>query len=594
MFSAAEGLGPVFNEVSCGSCHGHPEATSMIPLGGASIGLTQSVRRFGQVQGNIFDPLASLGGSLLQMHSAVQLPECQEVIPAQANVISARLTTPTFGAGLVEAIPDRTLLRGQANTAVSGTAQLVHALEDPAGSAPRIGRFGWKSQVATILSFSADASLNEMGITNRFLQTENAPQGNQAALAVCDTVADPEDQPSTGRPEFIDAITDFQRYLAAPPQTPKRGMRGESLFRQVGCANCHTPLFRTSKSRAVPIALRDKPIAPYSDFLLHDMGVSGDGIGQGGAGRFEMRTAPLWGLALRSFFWHDGSQPLYQVSDLDSIILGVSYPWGSVFYGHNAPGSEASASAALYGSLTPSQRSDLFTFLKSLGRPEFDLVGSDHRVDRLDIAPMRACLQVAAPIGPDDPCAVADLNADGKVGNFDKKGFALAYQGPQFDCDCNGANDILAILNGTVADSNSDGYPDVCNVGLNLTVQPGAPGQPWDSLKSGQQVQVIVTGADAGDSVYVLVSFVARAGTSSGLLPAPHQALCVNLDQAQNFASLLGAAPALQANNFGSAVLSAPLPTSAPFAAGRIRLQAFEMKSGGGYRRSPVIEREIE
>lgn len=593
ILSAAEGLGPVFNDTSCGACHGRPEANASIPLGGASIGLSQSVRRFGSDQSGNFDPLTNLGGSLLQAHSINFLPQCQEVIPAQANVISARLTTPTFGAGLVESIPDNAILAGLSNPTVSGMAQLVYALEDRAGSPQRVGRFGWKSQVATVLSFSADASLNELGLTNRYLQAENAPQGNQAALATCDSVADPEDQPGAGKPEFIDAVTSFQRYLAAPPQSPKKGMRGEVLFTQVGCTDCHTPKFTTKNSRSTPPALRAKKIQPYSDFLLHDMGAAGDGIVQGASSRYEMRTPPLWGLALRNFFWHDGSQFLYQPTDLDTIVLGITYPWGLTFHGHNAPGSESALSAVKYGQLSTAERTDIFAFLKSLGRPEFDLAGFDHRVDRQDIAPFKACLQSGSVVLPDDACAVADINADTSINGIDKKGFVAAYQEPQFDCDCDGKNDLLASINGLVADVNSDGYPDSCKVSLQLSIQPSWPAQSWDTLKLGQAFQATVSGANPGDSIYILVSFSPLTGTSSGVLPAPYGGLCVNIDTAQNFSSLVGGPPSISANTYGSGILLTNLPSSAPFAAGKIKLQAFAI-GAGSYLRSPVITQEIE
>jgi CxxC motif-containing protein (DUF1111 family) len=144
---------------------------------------------------------------------------------------------------------------------------MVNPLEDP--PALRVGRFGWKAQVATVLSFSADASFNEMGSTNRFLGTENTRTAPGPCRSGYDHPApDPEDGPFPSR---IDRQTDFQRFLAQPPQTPRSGMSGAPIFDSVGCAACHvsTPYVTQTVAEA---ALSNKTIHPYADFLLHDMG----------------------------------------------------------------------------------------------------------------------------------------------------------------------------------------------------------------------------------------------------------------------------------------------------------------------------------
>ena len=237
----------------------------------------------------------SFGGSLFQQQAIDE--DCAEVVPPQANVTTLRVTNGMLGYGLVEAILDADILALESSPpGVSGRAHMVEAFEAP--GVPRVGRFGWKAQVPTLLTFSADAALNEIGLTNRFLMTENDPNGiNPPTLAECDTVADPEDGPDGNGDHFIDRVALFQRLLAQPPQTPKNGMTGETIFNTIGCADCHHPSYVTSNDMAVPEVLRGQAIRPYSDFLLHDMGLAADFIPDGAATDREIKTPPLWGRA---------------------------------------------------------------------------------------------------------------------------------------------------------------------------------------------------------------------------------------------------------------------------------------------------------
>lgn len=182
VLSEADGLGPIFNDSGCAQCHSTPA------VGGFS---TRNVTRFAKAAngGQPFDPLADLGGSLLQSTGLSSLPTVLwEQIPAEADVIIGRNTPHVFGAGLVEAIEDADFVANELDPRDNGIVKWVAPLE---GGAPRPGRFGWKADVPTVLHFSADASLNELGLTNRFLTEENAPNGNQATLDTYDTVADP-------------------------------------------------------------------------------------------------------------------------------------------------------------------------------------------------------------------------------------------------------------------------------------------------------------------------------------------------------------------------------------------------------------------
>jgi CxxC motif-containing protein (DUF1111 family) len=307
---AQDGLGPIFNDVSCVACHSSPA------VGGASA-LVET--RAALVEGRRYADLP--GGSLFQTNAIS--PDCAETIPANANVRARRQAQPLFGLGLVEAIPDREIEAYAAEQARNHRDQAgrTHRVLDPTSGQSLVGRFGWKAQQATLLAFSGDAYVNEMGITNRFFPTENAPNGDTAKLARCDSVRDPEDVDND-----VVLFTNFMRFLAPPPtdsthdhdQGTKsffgfgRGFGGSGrgddtpggqLFEKVGCAVCHHAGF-TARS---PIrAIDGRRVDAYSDFLLHDVG-TGDGIIQGDAQGSEFRTPPLWGITDTAPYLHDGS-----------------------------------------------------------------------------------------------------------------------------------------------------------------------------------------------------------------------------------------------------------------------------------------------
>jgi hypothetical protein len=359
-----------------------------------------------------------------------------------------------MGLGLVEAIDDADIAYHATNppsSQVSGRAHMVTPLETPAGPL-RVGRFGWKAQVATVLTFSGDATLNELGITNRLVPTENAPNGNQLLLAQWDTVPDPEDGPDAQGQHFIDRITHFQRYLAAPPQTPRSGMAGETLFNSVGCAHCHIASFTTRNDPTLEAAISNKPIRPYSDFLLHDMGIAADFIADGMADIQELRTPLLWGVRSRDPLWHDGR---VVGGTLQSRILGP----GGVISLHNAFGSESQPSAQAFLALPPADQLKVVAFLDSLGRAEFDWDGNNVR-GRPDLAAFLVA-QNGGPYTPDSPEAVFDFNQDGWVNAIDFNVFAQVYEE---DCNNNSTNDLQDVLSGWSGDSNQNYVPDECEI----------------------------------------------------------------------------------------------------------------------------------
>ena len=440
VFVPIEGLGPCFNKESCGNCHNNP-------LGGPG---SQTVTRFGLADKSGFDPLASLGGSLLQ--ALAISPSCLEVVPPEANVTSPRVTNGAQGYGLIEAIPDADLLanRDAQPLALRGVAHMVGAFEDRPTAPLRVGRFGWKAQVATILTFSADASLNEVGLTNRFVTAENAPNGNLALLASCDTRPDPEDGPDGEGLHFIDRVTHFQRYLTQPPQTPRSGMSGEAIFNAIGCNVCHTPSFTTSNSASLETALRNKVIRPYSDFLLHNMGINADFIVQGEGTEFLLKTPPLWGVRKRDPMWHDGRVAAGTFASRINAAIAL----------HNGGGAaQGGASALAYAALVQSDKDKVIAFLDSLGRLEYD-ADSDDDVDLLDFNAMKACWS-GGPYSADHACAVHDIDQDGDLDSIDAGSFLIASGMPRRDCNSNGVVDLLDILAGAI-DANSNGLLDSC------------------------------------------------------------------------------------------------------------------------------------
>ena len=335
--TAESGLGPIFNNVSCVACHSRPT-----PGGSSNIFVT----RFGRTVNGVFDPLESLGGSLLQ-EKAID-PAAREFIPREANTIAHRQTPPLYGLGLIEAIPDDTIKALALRPSVDGITGRAAIITDVASGLERVGRLGMKAQHASILGFSADAYLNEMGITNRLFPHENAPNGNAALLAMFDKTLDPEDvaDPATNRSD-IDTVADFQRLLAPPPAMPfsTRAMAGQKVFADIGCAQCHVPQLTTGTSTVA--ALSNKPVNLYSDLLLHDMGALGDGIAQSAATAKEFRTTPLWGLRHSAPYLHDGRAPT-----IDAAIRGHD--------GQGAPSRDR------YGKLSAADSAALLEFLGSL------------------------------------------------------------------------------------------------------------------------------------------------------------------------------------------------------------------------------------
>jgi CxxC motif-containing protein (DUF1111 family) len=335
-----EGLGPAYNGTSCAVCHSVPAVG-----GSGNIAEVRAARRGARGEFVALDPS---GETLFHLFS-VPSHSCQPTIPAEATIFARRVAIPLFGAGLVEAIPDESLLAledpvDRNRDGVSGRAAII---TDVASGERRVGRFGWKAQHATLLSFGADAYRNEMGITNDLFATELAVGIPADRMRVCDLIPEVEDKrdPRTGR-RGIDNFASFMKFLAPAGRGPggEAARLGEQVFNAIGCAACHTPSLQTGPSGNPLFHHRQVPL--FSDLLLHDIG-TGDGIAQAAATPEEIRTPALWGLRFRRPFLHDGS-----AATLEETI--------------GRHGNEAELARRGYERAAETDRAALLAFLRSL------------------------------------------------------------------------------------------------------------------------------------------------------------------------------------------------------------------------------------
>jgi CxxC motif-containing protein (DUF1111 family) len=338
--TSEEGLGPAFNGTSCAVCHNVPV------VGGA--GVIGEVRAAGRDAGGRPVALSPDGETLFQLFST-PLHGCQVQLPPEAVIIARRIPIPLFGAGLVEAIADETILaladpEDRDGDGISGRASIVR---DLATGDRRVGRFGWKGQHATLLSFGADAYRNEMGITNDLLRDELGVGLTPDQYRRCDPFPDPEDRldPATRR-RGIDNFESFMKFLApsGPGELTAEARSGEQVFAAVGCASCHVPALITAPNRE-PVFDR-KTVPLFSDLLLHEVG-TGDDIPQAAALPTEIRTPALWGLRFRRPLLHDGSAATIE----DAILRHAG---------------EADRARRQFDALSPAAKAALLAFLRSL------------------------------------------------------------------------------------------------------------------------------------------------------------------------------------------------------------------------------------
>ena len=353
---ASTGLGPVFNARACVDCHQNP-------VSGGSSQFTEIRAGHNDANGNFVAATVPIndGTNIIANRSIINdralIPQAQEHIPDTENIRALRAALNTLGDGFVEAIDDKTL-QAIAQHQVDVSEGRIHgeAVEVPVLEAPgqtRIGRFGWKDQHSSLLSFIGDAYLNEMGVTNRLRPKDVTTVGK--------TTSDPEDVPDNIGLADIDHFAQFVRGTKAPPRDPAlaataASQAGQQLFERIGCVTCHVGTIVTAPTGTVinggaftvPEALGNKIVHPYGDFLLHDIG-TGDGIVQNPPQDTanKLRTVPLWGLRMHPRHMHD----------LRSLTLE------DAIERHRG---EADEVRERFRRLSPAEKQQLITFLNSL------------------------------------------------------------------------------------------------------------------------------------------------------------------------------------------------------------------------------------
>ncbi len=394
------GLGPRFNSNQCFSCHSQPSmggtspAKNPLPDVAALAGAKNVVPWFIVPNGPIREARFKKSGNadgevhdLFVITGRSDAPGCNiaqfDFLPAgnpltgqggNQNIIF-RIPTPVFGAGLIEAIPDSAILANQQANA-SAKSQLGihgHANAHLSGNVNlsandgTITRFGWKAQNKSLLMFSGEAYNVEMGISNQLFPQERdetpsclftpTPNDNLNFTTTPSTTSSGISNPAVI--SDIETFANFMRMLAPPtpvPPTPS-SEKGRETFARIGCVHCHTPSFTTGKmiasgsATSPSAALSNQTANLYSDLLVHHMGKGlADGITQGGAGRDEFRTAPLWGVGQRVFFLHDG-----RTTNLVEAIRD-----------HKSKGSEANRVIEHFNKLSTQEQQEIIDFLRSL------------------------------------------------------------------------------------------------------------------------------------------------------------------------------------------------------------------------------------
>lgn len=373
----AEGLGPRFNLDSCAGCHAQPAVGGTSPTVNPEVAVATRngarntppwfVAQNGPVREARFKrkPDGTRDGgvtNLFVITGRSDAPGCNIAQPSfgaagdpltgqggNPNLIF-RIPTPTFGAGLIEAIPDATVLANKRARPLEKLLLGISGKENRTGNDGTITRFGWKAQNKSLVVFSGEAYNVEQGVTNELFTQEREEDPACRFNALTEDRSSFTANPAEAHSDAIQFAV-FMRLLAPPapaPDTPSIAA-GRTLFDRVGCALCHTPTLTTG--RMAVAALSEKPANLLSDLLLHDMGSGlADDILQGAAGPGEFRTAPLWGLGQRIFFLHDG-----RTRDLVQAIQA-----------HASPGSEANAVIRRFNALADRDRQDLLNFLRSL------------------------------------------------------------------------------------------------------------------------------------------------------------------------------------------------------------------------------------
>lgn len=372
------GLGPVFNNVSCISCHhndgkGTPTAgfaTSSLLFRLSLPGVDEhggavSVPGYGlQLQDQaLFGVPCEAKVNITYSDVPVTYPDGSTTIlrkpaytvtdqykPLPGNfLLSPRLAPPVFGAGLLENIPEQTILsyvddKDANGDGITGKANYVY---NPYTKKTELGRFGLKANTSSLLVQVATAYQQDMGVTS-YVQGAESVFGQSQYDGKND---DPELPDS-----ILNAVAFYVKTLAVPARrntTDAEVKAGQTLFTQLNCSGCHRPTMQTGVDLNLS-QISNQRIHPYTDLLVHDMG---EGLADNrpdflASGR-EWRTMPLWGIGLfektngTPYYLHDG-----RARTIEEAIL-----W------HDG---EAKKAKNAYMQLSKADRDRLIKFLQSL------------------------------------------------------------------------------------------------------------------------------------------------------------------------------------------------------------------------------------
>ena len=375
------GLGPVYNNISCINCHARDgrgrapasgeKFTSMlfrvslpnpdgygtqapVPVPGFGTQLNNraifGVSPEGDVRINYTEgQITTSDGAIVHLRTPnYTLVDPYQPLPGDVE-LSPRVAPAVFGLGLLEAIPEATILAmaDETDSDGDGISGKPNYVWDVQKNGQHLGKFGWKANQPTLLQQVASAYNDDMGVTTSLLPWENSngqPQHDARG-----------DDPELSD-EILEAVTFYVQTLAVPARRnldDPMVQRGEQLFERAQCSACHVPTLRTGALPDVP-AVSNQTIHPYTDLLLHDMGPGlADNRPDFLASGSEWRTPPLWGVGLvkvvngHTNFLHDG-----RARGLMEAIL-----WH---------GGEADASRKAVQQMSASDRDALITFLESL------------------------------------------------------------------------------------------------------------------------------------------------------------------------------------------------------------------------------------
>ena len=376
-----DGLGPLFNERSCDACH--PGNARGRPPERAGERLSSALVRLSVIENGSAVPHPSYGlqfneqgipgvpgegrASVSYTEKSVRLADGEVVRLRKPQVsfrdlnygaidgavlTSLRVSPPVFGMGLLDAVPESSLLElaDEGDWDKDGISGRPNRVWSPQLGRPVVGRFGLKASIGDLRTQIATALSEDIGITNPRFPKSRCTSVQRACLAA----------PSGGEPEITPAtnhhLPDFMALLAPPPRRHVEDpatQRGEVLFRSLGCAACHRETLRTGKSPAY-LELSEVTFHPYTDLLLHDLGPGlSDGRPDEQATGSEWRTAPLWGIGLAQVF-DKGARFLH---DGRARTLTEAIVW------HDG---EARAASEGFRKLKKAERKDLLAFLDSL------------------------------------------------------------------------------------------------------------------------------------------------------------------------------------------------------------------------------------